>query len=153
MGQLVAELRKVYITAKAEATPILEDILGEGSLQSIEKETTEIEAVGKSLQSYCSSLIAICSHSRGSVLRWQEMNLQWNCSIMVIAISMYSVQIKQNNLHNVRHLEKVYLACTCSDGQALILQTDLKRRRKRLSDVCVAFSEMRVWWFSVKSAL
>lgn len=56
MGQLVAELRKVYVTAKAEATPILEDILGEGSLQSIEKETTEIEAVGKSLLINCNLL-------------------------------------------------------------------------------------------------
>lgn len=48
MGQLVAELRKVYVTAKAEATPILEDILGEGSLQSLDRETTETEAVGGS---------------------------------------------------------------------------------------------------------
>lgn len=48
MGQLVAELRKVYVTAKAEATPILEDILGEGSLQSLDRETTETEAVGES---------------------------------------------------------------------------------------------------------
>ncbi|XP_056020790.1 uncharacterized protein LOC125649572 isoform X3 [Ostrea edulis] len=45
MGQLVTELRKVYVMAKAEATPILEDILGEGSLQSIEKETSETEAI------------------------------------------------------------------------------------------------------------
>ncbi|XP_062595133.1 histone-lysine N-methyltransferase ASH1L-like isoform X1 [Saccostrea cucullata] len=45
MGQLVAELRKVYVTAKAEASPILEDILGEGSLQSMEKETTETETI------------------------------------------------------------------------------------------------------------
>uniref|UniRef100_K1RCH0 Putative histone-lysine N-methyltransferase ASH1L n=1 Tax=Magallana gigas TaxID=29159 RepID=K1RCH0_MAGGI len=45
MGQLVAELRKVYVTAKAEAAPILEDILGEGSVQSLDRETTETEAV------------------------------------------------------------------------------------------------------------
>lgn len=47
MGQLVAELRKVYVTAKAEAAPILEDILGEGSVQSLDRETTETEAVGE----------------------------------------------------------------------------------------------------------
>lgn len=47
MGQLVAELRKVYVSAKAEAAPILEDILGEGSVQSLDRETTETEAVGE----------------------------------------------------------------------------------------------------------
>jgi hypothetical protein len=56
MGQLVAELRKVYIMAKAEATPILEDILGEGSLQSIEKETSETEAIGKYIYSWIRTL-------------------------------------------------------------------------------------------------
>ncbi|XP_060076770.1 histone-lysine N-methyltransferase ASH1L-like [Ylistrum balloti] len=42
MGLLVLKLRKVYLTAKAEAVPLLEDVLGEGNVQAItETETTE----------------------------------------------------------------------------------------------------------------
>lgn len=59
MGQLVTELRKVYVMAKAEATPILEDILGEGSLQSIEKETSETEAIGKNIN-YLDEINYLC---------------------------------------------------------------------------------------------
>ncbi|KAK3097974.1 hypothetical protein FSP39_014982 [Pinctada imbricata] len=38
MGHVVEELRKVYMDAKSDAAPVLEDILGEGVVQTMEKD-------------------------------------------------------------------------------------------------------------------
>ncbi|XP_021377179.1 uncharacterized protein LOC110465579 isoform X2 [Mizuhopecten yessoensis] len=112
MGLLVLKLRKVYLTAKAEALPLLEDVLGEGNVQSLtENETTEgtdnIDSMEEEEEEEVIRCICGIYRDEGLMIQCEKCFIWQHCDCMKVAGDVENYLCE---LCNSRPVEKEILA-------------------------------------------